>query len=104
MDQMAEETGGRPVYNTNDLKGALSGAIHSGDIYYTLAFDPVNQKLDGRYHKIVVKFNQPQYKVLYRHGYVAEDAKAKAKSPAQPDKTQKNRATDVFRAEMEPGG
>jgi len=104
MDQMAEETGGRAIYNTNDLKGALGDVVRSGDVYYTLAYDPGPQKLDGRYHKIMVKFDQPGYKVLYRHGYVAEDAKAKGKKPEEPNKEQTNKAHDLFRAEMEAGG
>jgi VWFA-related protein len=104
MDQIAEETGGRAIYNTNDLKGAMGEVIGSGDVYYTLAYDPANQKLDGRYHKIVVKFSQPGYKVLYRHGYVAEDAKANAKKPEQPNKERTAQANTLFRAEMEPGG
>ena len=74
MEQVARDTGGKAIYNTNDLKGALADVIKNGDHYYTLAYDPKGVKQDGKFHKIEVKFNQPEYKLLYRHGYVAADA------------------------------
>ena len=101
MDSLAEDTGGHAIYNTGDLKGAMADVIANGDRYYTLAFDPVNVKRDGKFHKITVKFDLPGYKLLYRHGYVAEDEKASAATQKQPDKEQR---PNVFRAEMAPGG
>jgi hypothetical protein len=102
MELIADNTGGKAIYNTNDLKGAMSDVIRKGERYYTLAYDPVDVKQDGRFHKIKVKSAQPNYKLLYRHGYVAADAKESAKQK-QPDKEQTTRAGAVFRAEMEPG-
>jgi VWFA-related protein len=102
MDQIAKDTGGKAVYNTNDLKGALGDVIKNGDRYYTLAYDPSGVKQDGRFHKIEVKCSQPGYSLLYRHGYVAEDANASGKSK-QPGKQESGRAASLFRMEMEPG-
>jgi hypothetical protein len=59
-------------------------------------------KQDGRFHKIDVKIAQPGYKLLYRHGYVAPDAKNIAKQKL-PDKEENTQAGRIFRAEMEPG-
>jgi len=59
-------------------------------------------KQDGKFHKIEVKFNQPGYSLLYRHGYVAEDASASAKAK-QPGKQESSHAATLFRAEMGPG-
>lgn len=103
MDQIAQDTGGRAIYNTNDLKGALADIVKNGDRYYTLAYDPPAGKEDGRFHKIEVKFNRPGYKLLYRHGYVARDSKEDAKAKQQPDKKQGDFAKNLFRAEMEAG-
>ncbi len=103
MEAIAQDTGGKAIYNTNDLKGAMADVIKNGDQYYTLAYDPAGVKQDGRFHKIEVRLAQPGYKLLYRHGYVAPDAKAVAKRKQQPDKEQSVRAGSVFRAEMEPG-
>jgi hypothetical protein len=102
MDQIAQDTGGKAIYNTNDLKGALADVIKNGDHYYTLAYDPVGVKQDGRFHKIEVKFKHQGYRLQYRHGYVAQDAKANSK-PKQPNKEQSSQATRLFRAEMESG-
>lgn len=102
MDQIAKDTGGKAVYNTNDLKGALGDVIKNGDRYYTLAYDPSGVKHDGKFHKIEVKCSQPGYSLLYRHGYVAEDANASAKAK-QPGKQESTHAASLFRAEMEPG-
>jgi VWFA-related protein len=101
MDQLAEETGGHAIYNTGDLKGAMAEVIANGDRYYTLAFDPSGVKKDGKFHKVTVKFNQPGYTLLYRHGYVAEDAKAEQRAQKPPDPAL---GTNVFREEMQPGG
>ena len=102
MEQIAEDTGGKAIYNTNDLNGALADVINNGDRYYTLAYDPSGVKQDGRFHKIDVKIAQPGYKLLYRHGYVAPDAKNIAKQKL-PDKEENTQAGRIFRAEMEPG-
>jgi VWFA-related protein len=104
MDAIAEDTGGRAIYDTNDLKGAMAGVIQLGDRYYTLAYDPVKVKHDGRFHKITVKCDLPGYKLLYRHGYVVDDEKAAAARLKQVDKEQSTRAGSVFRDEMAPGG
>jgi len=102
MDQVAKDTGGKAVYNTNDLKGALGDVIKNGDRYYTLSYDPSGVKHDGKFHKIEVKCSQPGYRLLYRHGYVAEDASASGKAK-QPGKQESTHAASLFRAEMEPG-
>jgi len=105
MDEIAEDTGGRAIYNTGDLKGAMAGVISNGDRYYTLAFDPQQMKQDGKFHKITVK-SVPGTTLLYRHGYVALDA-AKVKpgsSDGNQNADQNSRAKTMFRSEMEPGG
>jgi VWFA-related protein len=102
MEQVARDTGGKAVYNTNDLKGALADVIKNGDHYYTLSYDPQGVKQDGKFHKIEVKFNQPGYSLLYRHGYVADDGSGSAKAK-QPGKQESSHAASLFRAEMEPG-
>lgn len=102
MEQVAKDTGGKAIYNTNDLKGAVADVIKNGDHYYTLAYDPSGVKQDGKFHKIEVKCNQPGYSLLYRHGYVAEDASAAAKAK-QPGKQETSHAASLFRAVMEPG-
>ena len=71
MELMAEETGGKATYTTNDLAGAVTDAIDSGSNYYTLTYTPTNQTLDTKFRTISVKVDQPNLKLVYRNGYYA---------------------------------
>jgi VWFA-related protein len=73
MKTVAEETGGRAFFNTNDLKGAVGSAIESGDSFYTLAFVP-RGKLDGQYRRIKVEIEGSHYELAYRRGYYADSS------------------------------
>ena len=73
MELMAEETGGKATYTTNDLAGAVSDAIDSGSNYYTLTYTPINQTLDTKFRTISVKVDQPNLKLVYRNGYYASE-------------------------------
>ncbi len=75
MELLARDTGGRAFYNTNDLSGAMSEAIDDGSKFYTLAYAPSNEKMDGKYRRIELKMAGGDYKLSYRRGYYAEDAK-----------------------------
>jgi VWFA-related protein len=52
MEALAQETGGKPFYNTNDLSVAVKEAINIGSHYYTLTYTPTNIKLDGKFRRI----------------------------------------------------
>ncbi len=73
MEAMAEDTGGKPFYNTNDLTKAVSSAIENGSNYYTLTYSPTNTQWDERFRSIKVKVDQPGVKLSYREGYYAVD-------------------------------
>jgi VWFA-related protein len=76
MNQIASDTGGKAIYNTNDLNTAVSHAVDDGSQYYTLAYTPTNKKLDGNYRKVEVKLANSKYKLSYRRGYNADDDSA----------------------------
>jgi len=78
MQTLATDTGGKPFYNTNDLAGALNRAINDGSHYYTVAYSPTNNQMDGRYRHIGVKLTKGNYKLAYRRGYNADDKLASA--------------------------
>ena len=78
MERLAEDTGGRAFFNTNDLAGAARKAIADGAHYYTLVYTPTNQKSDGGYRKIKVKVTDAKYRLEYRRGYFADSASASA--------------------------
>ena len=72
METLAQETGGKPFYNTNDLSNAMKEAIDIGSHYYTLTYTPTNTKKDGKFRRIEVKGTNGSYKLAYRHGYYTE--------------------------------
>jgi VWFA-related protein len=72
MNQIASDTGGKAVYNTNDLETAIGRSVADGSQYYTLVYSPTNKKMDGHYRKIEVKVADPKLKLSYRHGYNAD--------------------------------
>jgi VWFA-related protein len=71
MEGVAESTGGKTFFNTNDLAGAAQQAIDTGANYYTIIYAPTNQTMDTRRRSITVKVDQPDLNLLYRHGYHA---------------------------------
>ena len=75
METLARDTGGRAFYNTNDFSNAMTEAVNSGSHYYTLTYTPTNMKMDGKYRRIEVKGINGSYKLAYRRGYYAENAK-----------------------------
>ncbi len=84
MEQFADETGGKPCINTNDLSGCVQQALDDSSAYYELAYYPENVKWDGRFHKLTVKSNQHGVKLRYRSGYFATVPDAQAKqTPAK---------------------
>jgi|SRR5580658_464117 VWFA-related protein len=83
MEAIAEETGGRAFY-TNGLSEALAEVAANGSNYYTLSYTPTNEASDGRFRKIQVKLASGSYKLAYRRGYYADDAKADRAAASKP--------------------
>jgi hypothetical protein len=80
MDEIARDTGGEAIYNTNGLNEALAKVDEHGSHFYTIAYTPTNAAADGRYRKIEVKLGPSArggggYKLAYRRGYYAASAK-----------------------------
>ena len=74
MTELAAETGGEMIHNTNDLAMATTRAIQNGSHYYTLSYSPTNKKMDGQLRAIQLKLAAGgKYKLSYRHGYYAYD-------------------------------
>ena len=71
MDQMADLTGGKAQYGTNDLAQAVETAIESGANYYTVTYAPTNHNWNGGFRNIKVTSDFPGGQLRYRHGYLA---------------------------------
>lgn len=71
MNLLAERTGGRAFYNTNDIQGSVRRAIDDGRATYELAFYPTHNKWDGRFHEISVQVKRQGVDKRHRRGYYA---------------------------------
>jgi hypothetical protein len=88
MDAIAEETGGRAFYSTNDLAAAINTVTQLGSNYYTVAYVPKDKNYDGKYRKLSIKVDAAKVKLDYRRGYYAEDPeKSAAGALAHPTRT-----------------
>lgn len=71
MFVLANKTGGRAAYNTNDLGGAVRRAIDDGRVTYTLGYYSTDAKEDGTWRDIKVNVDRPGLDVRARKGYFA---------------------------------
>jgi VWFA-related protein len=73
LEQLAEATGGKAFYNSNDLAGLLGKAVADASDYYTISYAPPGTKFDGRHHSIHIEVDKPGLHMTYRDQYWAED-------------------------------
>jgi len=71
IQTLAERTGGRAYYRTNDLSGAIRGAIEDSEVTYTLAYSPAHNEWNGKFRTIKVTTKRPGTELRYRMGYFA---------------------------------
>ena len=71
MIVLADRTGGKASYNTNDIEGAVQRAIADGQFTYTLGFYPTHGKWDGKFHELRVRVNEKGLTLRHRKGYFA---------------------------------
>lgn len=69
QDEIAQITGGKAVYSSNDLVGALEKVTENGGSYYTLAYSPSNKNFDGHLRHILVRLKEGNYHLAYRRAY-----------------------------------
>ena len=78
MNDLAEKTGGKAYYNTNNIEGAVLRGMEDGSTYYTVGYYPENKTWDGRFRRITIKVARPGVKLHYRAGYYAVEPQAYA--------------------------
>ena len=86
MSQIAQETGGKAFWNTNDLANAVDEVMNEGSNYYTIGYAPAARKFDGQFHTFQVRLEDSSYKLAYRDGYFADapDASRTHHAPVAP--------------------
>jgi VWFA-related protein len=89
LQDLAEETGGRPFYpyHVDDLDQSFQDIGEELRNQYSIAYNPTNHALDGRYHKIKIEVLEHKgYQARARRGYYARprnEAKAKPAGSAK---------------------
>lgn len=71
LGQLAEETGGRLISETNDPGAALRQVNDDLHTYYALTYVPTNRNFDGSFRQISLKVDRPDLEVQTRKGYYA---------------------------------
>ena len=74
LQDLADETGGRSFYpyHVDDLDQSFQDIGEELRNQYSLAYNPANHQLDGRYHKIKIEIpGEKGYQVRARRGYYA---------------------------------
>jgi VWFA-related protein len=82
MRLMADRTGGKAFYGTNNISSAIRRAIDDSRVTYTLGYYPEHVNWNGSFHNIRVTVKRPGAQVRARTGYFAlpEPAAAPLKS------------------------
>jgi len=89
---IADATGGRAFYGTDDVAAALTEATEVGGHYYTFTYSPSNQNYNGHLRHIRVELAKRGYHLAYRRSYYGN-----------PDSTQSEPAKERrLAAELEP--
>lgn len=81
---LARETGGKAVFNNNDLNIGLEKLLEDTKGYYLLGYQPDSDTFDAtkrRFNKLNIKVNRPGMTVNYRSGFFGV-ADADIKRPA----------------------
>jgi VWFA-related protein len=92
LRELAENTDGLAVVNTNAIERAMQRIVDDLTSYYLLGYYSTNTKLDGKFREITVRVKRPGVNVRARRGYrgaTAQDltneaARAGAEKPVTP--------------------
>ncbi len=84
LANLAYDTGGRFIQNTNDLAGGLEQISGLPRVYYLLAYSPKRFRHNGAYHKIRVALTiHAHYQIQARRGYYAPRSRPTTASETQ---------------------
>lgn len=84
LREMAEETDGTAIVNTNEFAGPMQKLIADSASYYLLGYQSTNTKDDGRFRRITVVSRRPGLTIRARRGYRALSAAEVKVTTARP--------------------
>jgi VWFA-related protein len=85
LEDLAVNTDGRYLLNSNDLHAQLRKIADDLTSYYLMGYYSTNPKLDGKFRAIKVRSTRPGVEVRARHGYLAATAAEVNKARAASD-------------------
>lgn len=71
MDEIAQQTGGKAYYNTNDFTRVIEDVIRTGSSYYSIAYGTTNTRWNGEFRSIKVTVDRPDVQLQHKNGYYA---------------------------------
>ena len=71
FESIATETGGKILFNRNDVDVAVADSVNDGSSYYTLSYYPSNRNWNGKFRNIKVAISKPSVQARTRTGYYA---------------------------------
>ena len=74
LGQLADQTGGFLIHDTNDLTAGLRRMSDDMHGYYLITYVPKNEDYDGRFRRINVKLGRSNLDVQTRKGYYAVES------------------------------
>jgi hypothetical protein len=92
MDILAEQTGGKAYYDSNDLMQAITDVLRAGSNYYTLVYSTTNTKWNGEYRSIKVLVDRPNMILRHKQGYYALNLDPVAQAKASSDEKRREEA------------
>ena len=82
---LADKTGGKAFYGTNDVSAAINSAFEDGRYTYTLGFYPNHGVWDGKFRELKVKVSTEGAQLRYRRGYFAFPDRSKGEVEMKTD-------------------
>jgi VWFA-related protein len=72
LNSLAQDTGGKPFFDSNDLSGVFDRVMKDTSSYYVLGYASTNDRKDGKFRRIKVTVKREGLKVEHRSGYYAD--------------------------------
>lgn len=74
LGQLADQTGGILIHDTNDLVNGVRRINDDMNGYYMVTYVPKNEDYNGKFRQVNVKLNRPSLEVQTRKGYYAVES------------------------------
>jgi VWFA-related protein len=83
--ELAENTGGKAFYGTNDIAGAINTAFEDDRYTYIVGYYPDHGAWDGTFREIKINLRIPGSQLRYRRGYFAFSERAESEAVMKTD-------------------